>query len=54
MGDTVPVGSRRYKLINFEAVFTNLVIREEKRFMNWSLAFSCPSNSLIVFTVRSY
>ena len=31
MGDTVPVGSRRYKLINFEAFFTNLVIREEKR-----------------------
>ena len=22
-------------------------------FMNWSLAFSCPSDSLIVFTVRS-
>ena len=22
--------------------------------MNWSLAFSCPSDSLIVFTVRSY
>ena len=31
MGDTVPVGSRRYKLINFQAVFTNLVIREEER-----------------------
>ena len=31
MGDTVPVCSRRYKLINFQAVFTNLVIREEER-----------------------
>ena len=27
----ISIGLRRYKLINFEAVFTNLVIREEKR-----------------------
>ena len=31
MGDTVPVGSCRYKLINFQAVFTNLVTLEEER-----------------------
>ena len=31
MGDTVPVGSCSYKLINFQAIFTNLVTREEER-----------------------
>ena len=40
-------GDRQAKKLRRGKVLT------KSAFMNWSLAFSCPSDSLIVFTVRS-